>query len=105
MLNQQAVLLAIMLWGSVWGVTGMVLAVPMTAVARIYLASIDHPLPRYLASVLAGTVDELDEAVLRNTARHQLLRDAADEHEVEAPADTLEEARRGHGMVPLAKLR
>jgi AI-2 transport protein TqsA len=37
-LQPVAVLLAIMLWGSVWGVTGMVLAVPMTAVARIYLA-------------------------------------------------------------------
>ena len=42
-----------------WGVTGMVLAVPMTAVARIYLASVEHPLLRYLASVLAGTADEL----------------------------------------------
>ena len=37
----------------------MVLAVPMTAVARIYLASVEHPLLRYLASVLAGTADEL----------------------------------------------
>ena len=34
---QVAVLLSIMLWGSVWGLTGMVLAVPMTAVCRIYL--------------------------------------------------------------------
>ena len=43
-LSPVAVLMAIMLWGSVWGVTGMVLAVPMTAVARIYLASVEHPL-------------------------------------------------------------
>ena len=44
-----------MLWGSVWGITGMLLAVPMTAVARIYLAGLNHPLPRYFAAVLAGT--------------------------------------------------
>ena len=49
-----SVLLAIMLFGSVWGVTGMVMAVPMTAVLRIHLEAIDHPLPRYAAEVLAG---------------------------------------------------
>jgi len=57
-LQPVAVLLSIMLWGSVWGITGMVLAVPMTAVARIYLAGLNHPLPRYFASVLAGTPAE-----------------------------------------------
>ena len=39
----------------------MVLAVPITAVARIYLASVEHPLLRYLAAVLAGTTDERSE--------------------------------------------
>ena len=54
-LHPVSVLLAIMLFGSVWGVTGMVMAVPLTAVLRIYLSAIDHPLPRYCAHVLAGT--------------------------------------------------
>lgn len=49
------VMLAILLWGSVWGITGMVLAVPITAVIRIYLENIEHPLPRYLAEKLAGS--------------------------------------------------
>ena len=53
-LQPVAVLLAIMCWGSVWGVTGMVLAVPITAVARIQLAELDHPLSRYLAQLLTG---------------------------------------------------
>jgi len=53
-LQPVAVLFAIMLWGSVWGATGMVLAVPITAVVRIYLAALEHPLPRYFASLLAG---------------------------------------------------
>ena len=61
-LQPVAVLLSIMLWGSLWGLTGMVLAVPMTAVCRIYLASTPHPLTRYAAAVLSGTQYEPLEA-------------------------------------------
>lgn len=57
-LQPVAVLLAVMCWGSVWGVTGMILAVPITAVARIHLAELDHPLSRYLAQLLSGRDDE-----------------------------------------------
>ena len=39
----------------VWGLTGMILAVPMTAVLRIHLSHIEHPLTRYVASALDGT--------------------------------------------------
>lgn len=53
-LSPVTVLLAVLVWGSIWGVTGMVLAVPLTAVARIYLTGIDHPVPRYFAAVLSG---------------------------------------------------
>ena len=47
-------LLSILIWGSVWGITGMVMAVPMTAVMRIYLAGLEHPLAKWFALVLAG---------------------------------------------------
>ena len=54
------VLCSLMVWGSVWGITGMVLAVPMTAVLRIHLSHIDHPLFQGKHSVSArrgsGTV-------------------------------------------------
>ena len=50
-LHPVAVLLAILLYGSVWGITGMVMAIPLTAVLRIYLASIEHPLTVYVMSV------------------------------------------------------
>ena len=33
----------------------MILAVPMTAVLRIHLSHIEHPLTRYVASALDGT--------------------------------------------------
>ncbi len=62
-LRPVAVLIAIMLWGSVWGLTGMVLAVPMTAVIRIYLEAIAHPLPRYIASMLSGYTPREPEPV------------------------------------------
>ena len=94
-LHPVCVLLAIMLFGSVWGVTGMVMvsaralpplsvarnttddrpthwhsrraarrtqAVPLTAVLRIYLEAVDHPLPRYMAQVLAGRRTSRDAA-------------------------------------------
>jgi len=53
-LHPVVVLFSLMLWGAVWGVTGMILAVPITAVLRIHLTHIDHPLPQYLAAVLVG---------------------------------------------------
>ena len=97
----------------------MVLAVPITAVARIYLASVEHPLLRYLAAVLAGTTDERSElgggggggdadgggdggggdgggGGVELEAAGELTR------EIGVPADPLERGRRDHGVVDLA---
>lgn len=59
-LHPVAVLLAILIYGSVWGIVGMVMAIPLTAVMRIYLASVEHPLPQYVARKLAGTSTHRD---------------------------------------------
>lgn len=48
------VLLSLMVWGTLWGVPGLVLAVPLTAVLKIHLSYVDHPLPRLLLRVLEG---------------------------------------------------
>jgi len=53
-LHPVTVLLSLMVWGSTWGVTGMVVACPMTAVLRIRLSHVHHPLPQYIASLLVG---------------------------------------------------
>jgi len=53
-LHPVVVLLSLMTWAALWGVTGMVLAVPITAVLRIRLAHIDSPTTQYLADLLAG---------------------------------------------------
>mmetsp|Transcript_13740 Transcript_13740/g.27629 ORF Transcript_13740/g.27629 Transcript_13740/m.27629 type:complete len:124 (-) Transcript_13740:406-777(-) len=53
-LKPVTVLLAILIYGSVWGITGMVMAVPMTAVLRIYLSNSEHFLAQFVASKLSG---------------------------------------------------
>ena len=53
-LTPVAVLLGIMFWGTIWGMTGMVLAVPLTAVLRLYLQSVDHPIAQRVAQMLSG---------------------------------------------------
>lgn len=47
-------LMSIMLFGTIWGMVGMVMAVPMTAVLRIFLKNVEHPLPRWVAEVMGG---------------------------------------------------
>ena len=53
-LHPVVVLLSLMIWGFIWGIPGCVLAVPITAILRIYLASVDHPLSQLLANILDG---------------------------------------------------
>lgn len=53
-LHPVAVLLAILVYGSVWGITGMVMAVPLTAVLRIVVSSVSHPLAQFVGRILSG---------------------------------------------------
>jgi predicted PurR-regulated permease PerM len=58
-LHPVVILCGLLLWASLWGITGMVLAVPLTAVIRIRLAAVQHPLTQFLASVLVGEGEAL----------------------------------------------
>lgn len=69
-LHPIVVLLSLMLWGSLWGVVGMILSVPITAVLKICLHSLNHPLPRFLATALEGRFD-LGEAVVGSSPGKQ----------------------------------
>jgi len=51
-LHPVTVLLALVFWGLLWGVVGMLLAAPMTAVLRIVLGRLE--ITRPLAELLAG---------------------------------------------------
>ncbi len=56
-LHPVTVLLALIVWGMIWGVMGMLLAVPMTSVMKIFFERIEHTAP--LAELLAGRLDRL----------------------------------------------
>lgn len=56
-LHPIVVLLSLVLWGSLWGVVGMILSVPIMAVLKICLQSLNHPLPRFLASAFEGKIE------------------------------------------------
>jgi AI-2 transport protein TqsA len=58
-LHPVTILLALSFWGLLWGIAGMFLAVPMTAVVRIILMQFDtlKPLGELLAGVLPGSED------------------------------------------------
>ena len=51
-LHPIAILLTLILWGMLWGVVGMILATPMTAVIKILLET--SPLTRPMAALLEG---------------------------------------------------
>ncbi len=53
-LHPITILLFLMFWGLVWGIPGMFLAVPMTAVKKIIFAKIEHTKP--LAEMLSGRI-------------------------------------------------
>jgi AI-2 transport protein TqsA len=56
-LHPVAVLLTLMLWGMIWGVTGMILATPVTAAIKILLERFDYTRP--VAEILAGRFDAI----------------------------------------------
>jgi AI-2 transport protein TqsA len=63
-LHPITILLALMFWGLLWGIPGMLLAAPITAVLRLILAKLDitAPVAELLAGRLPGTVTQTSAA-------------------------------------------
>ena len=57
-----SVLLALVLWGSIWGVQGAVLSVPLLAAMKVALEECDYPLAKMLLSVIRESA-AIDDAV------------------------------------------
>ena len=57
-LHPVVILLALIFWGMLWGPIGMLLAAPLTAIAKIALSKLEMTAP--LADLLAGRLDALD---------------------------------------------
>lgn len=56
-LHPVVTLLALIFWGVLWGIAGMFLAVPLTAVVKITLEKLDITVP--IADLLAGRLDRI----------------------------------------------
>ena len=56
--HYSAILLALAIWGLLWGPVGMLLAVPMTAIIRIVLMKFE--ITRIAGEALAGKLPDLD---------------------------------------------
>ncbi|CAM9762532.1 unnamed protein product [Discosporangium mesarthrocarpum] len=57
-LSPVVVLLSLAFWGSLWGIPGMVLAVPLIVIARIVCAHLNHPYAVTALRLLEGNVFE-----------------------------------------------
>ena len=56
-LHPVTILLALIVWGTLWGVVGMLLATPITAVMKILFEKMEITAP--IAELLAGRLDGL----------------------------------------------
>jgi AI-2 transport protein TqsA len=59
-LHPIVILMALIFWGMLWGIVGMLLATPMTAVVKIFLSKREFTAP--LASLLSGHLEVIDDA-------------------------------------------
>ena len=59
-LHPVTIILALILWGMLWGIVGMLLATPIMAVIKILLARFEGT--RVIAELLAGRLDALRSA-------------------------------------------
>ena len=56
-LHPVVILMSLVFWGMLWGIAGMFLSVPMTAVLQIFLERMEHTRP--IADVMAGRLDRV----------------------------------------------
>ena len=56
-LHPITVLLALIMWGMLWGIVGTLLATPLTAVMKIFFERMEQTAP--IADLLAGRLDRL----------------------------------------------
>jgi AI-2 transport protein TqsA len=57
-LHPVVILMALIFWGMIWGIVGMLLAAPLTAIMKIIFGKIEVTRP--LANILAGRLDYLE---------------------------------------------
>lgn len=54
------IIVALLFWGSVWGVVGAIISVPLTVSIKMYLENLDHPATQAVAGMLGGNFSAFD---------------------------------------------
>ena len=66
-----AIMSALVLWGSLWGMSGAVLAVPLLGIFKICLIHADHPLAKHTLAMVQED-PRIDEEAERQRAAEEL---------------------------------
>ncbi|MBI5731721.1 MAG: AI-2E family transporter, partial [Ignavibacteriales bacterium] len=53
-LNPLVILLSLLVWGYIWGIVGMFLAVPLTAIAKIILSNSSSRNLRFITNLMSN---------------------------------------------------
>jgi hypothetical protein len=61
-MTPMSILAALVIWGSVWGIIGAILSVPMLTIQKILLTKANHPLAKHALGMIRedASIDEND---------------------------------------------
>jgi predicted PurR-regulated permease PerM len=51
-LNPLMILISVLIWGYIWGIVGMFLAIPLTAILRIILSNLEGENVKFIADLM-----------------------------------------------------
>lgn len=60
-----SVMVSLMFWGSVWGIVGAILSLPITTTIITYFENIDHPIARMMINIFMGDFGTMDPSRAR----------------------------------------
>ena len=62
-LNPLIILLSLLVWGYIWGIAGMFLSVPLTAVVKIIISNSNSPNLQFLSDLMGGAEDKVIKTI------------------------------------------
>ena len=62
-LNPLIILLSLLVWGYIWGIAGMFLSVPLTAVVKIIISNSNSPNLQFLSDLMGGAEDKIKKTI------------------------------------------
>lgn len=63
-LNPLIILLSLLLWGYIWGIAGMFLSVPLTAVVKIIISNSNSNNLQFLSDLMGGAEDKIEQNIV-----------------------------------------